>query len=71
MFFLPLQKAFDVFCIHLKFVKYHQFSIDKLFCRLIGAYHHFKDIIQTIVFIKFVNKGTFNFKQWMQMVIRP
>ncbi len=64
----PLQRAFDVFCIHLKFVKYHQLSIDKLLCKLANACHHLKNI-QIIAFIKFINKRTFSLRQWMQMVI--
>jgi hypothetical protein len=61
MFFPPLQKALDVLSIHLKFVKYHQFFIYRLFYKLMGACHHFKNI-QTIVFIRLINKGTFNLK---------
>jgi hypothetical protein len=41
----------------------------KLFCRFTNVDHHLKNV-QIVIFITFVNKKTFSFKQWMQMIIR-
>jgi hypothetical protein len=55
------QMSLDVFYIHLKSLKYHQFFIKKILCKFTDALHHLKKI-QTIVFIISINKGTFNLK---------
>jgi hypothetical protein len=61
----PLQRTFDIFCIHLIFMKYQQFLTNKLLCRFASIDHHSKNV-QTPIFIKYISKGNFNLKQWMQ-----
>ncbi len=46
-------------------MKYQQFLINKLLCRFVSIDHHFKNV-QTLIFINYISKGTFNLKQWMQ-----
>ncbi len=69
MFPPPLQREFDIFYIHLMFTKYQQFLVNKLLCRFVGVGHHLKNV-QVTIYINYVNKEIFSFKQWMQMMIK-
>lgn len=54
---------------YLLYSKYQQFFVNKLLCRFISLEHHFKNV-QVLNFINFVRKGTFNLKQWIQLMIK-
>jgi hypothetical protein len=70
MFHPPLQKSFDIFCIHIIFLKYQQFFlINKFFNRFVCASHHFKNV-QAIIFLKFLIKRSFIPRQWLQKLIK-
>jgi hypothetical protein len=58
MFPPPLQKAFNIFCIHLITTKYQQFSTNKLFYKFVGANHHLKNVQAPPIFKKR------NFQPW-------